>query len=107
MTEFDKMKEHCEIHREYIMNEVRAIVESGDITVKNEFRESLAKAMSDIESRLLKRMDDRFERFDSKQDDFNNILRKIYWILISVLGVGCLILIGFLLGKGIDIGVLV
>ena len=106
MSDLEQMKDYCQIHREHIMAEVKQLIDSGDKSIKNDLEKSLSRAMADVENRLLNRMDDRFKRFDEKQDIFNSTLNKILWILVSSLFVGVLVLIGVVLGRGIDFGVI-
>ena len=103
MSDLEQMKDYCEIHREHMMTEVKQLIDSRDASIKNDLERTLSKTITDLESRLLLRMDDRFKRFDEKQDVFNATLQKILWVLIGTLVSGVIILVGIILGKGIEI----
>ena len=105
MSELDQMKDYCEIHREHIIMEVKQLIDAGDKSIKSDLESSLSKAMAEIENRLLARMDDRFQRFDSKQDGFNLTLNRILWVLIGACGIAIISLVGVVMGRAIDIGV--
>lgn len=107
MEELEQMKDYCEIHREHIMTEVKQLIDNGDKSIKNDLEKGLSRAMLDLENRLLGRMDDRFKRFDDKQDKFNATLQQILWVLVGTLVLGIVVLIGVVIGRGIDFGVFI